>query len=178
MCKVISTPNMGLRLTTPRPRVTHLTDWAGQAPKSTAVQCLKQNKLPCKKQPLYDIFKRYIYLFFKLFIFQGVREDRERESKQTLHTEHGDWRRDWSHKPEIMTWDQSKSRMLTQCTTQAPLIFLSFWERVGEGEKHTPHWGQSLTWHSLHPTTLRSWPELKSRVRHLTDWATQAPQSP
>ena len=26
------------------------------------------------------------------------------------------------------------------------------------------------------PWTVRSWPEPKSRVRHLTDWATQAPQ--
>ena len=27
----------------------------------------------------------------------------------------------------------------------------------------------------LDPTNVRSWPELKSRVRHLTDWATQVP---
>ena len=31
---------------------------------------------------------------------------------------------------------------------------------------------QSLTWGSI-PQTERSWPELKSRVRHSTDWATQ-----
>ena len=28
----------------------------------------------------------------------------------------------------------------------------------------------------LYLTTLRSWPEPKSRVRHLTDWTTQVPQ--
>ena len=36
----------------------------------------------------------------------------------------------------------------------------------------TEHWA----WHRLHPTTLRSGPEPKSRVRCLTDWATQVTQ--
>ena len=34
---------------------------------------------------------------------------------------------------------------------------------------------QSLTW-SMIPPVVRSWPERKSRVRRLTDWASQAPQ--
>ena len=43
----------------------------------------------------------------------------------------------------------------------------------GEGQAHSmlstePYVGLSLT-------TLRSWPEPKSWVRHSTDWATQAP---
>ena len=33
---------------------------------------------------------------------------------------------------------------------------------------------QSQTW-GLNPSTVRSWAELKSRVQHLTNWATQAP---
>ena len=54
------------------------------------------------------------------------------------------------------------------------LFFRGGWGRRREGEKilsrlHTqPDRGLALT-------TLRSWPELKSRVRCLSDWATQAP---
>ena len=48
-------------------------------------------------------------------------------------------------------------------------------EREGEGESQAVSElsVQSPTW-SLNSRTLRSWPELKSRVEHLTDWTTQA----
>ena len=50
-------------------------------------------------------------------------------------------------------------------------------EREGERESQagSPLLAQSPTW-GLIPRTIRSWPELKSRVGHLTNWATQAPQ--
>ena len=48
-------------------------------------------------------------------------------------------------------------------------------ERKGEKESQAGSTvpAQSLTQGSI-PQTVRSWPEPKSRVRHLTDWATQA----
>ena len=48
----------------------------------------------------------------------------------------------------------------------------------GQGERENPkqasHWAQSLT-RGLIPWPWDHWSELISRVRHLTDWATQAP---
>ena len=58
-------------------------------------------------------------------------------------------------------------------------------EQAGEGQREretesqagsiVPEW--SPTW-GLNPWTLSSWPETKSRVGCLTDWATQAPPPP
>lgn len=51
----------------------------------------------------------------------------------------------------------------------------------GGNLKQTPQWVQSMTGLGvgvgvgLHFTALRSWPELKSGVRRLIDWATQVP---
>ena len=63
-----------------------------------------------------------------------------------------------------------------------------FWERAcvhawaGEGQREREresHTGSTLSVQSLTlgsiPGTTRSWPELKSRVRRLTNWATQVP---
>ena len=76
---------------------------------------------------------------------------------------------------------------------QIHLFILREWEREREREGERQHeWGrgrereresqagstlpaQSLTWGSI-PQTVRSWPEPKSRVRRLTDWATQVCQ--
>ena len=68
-----------------------------------------------------------------------------------------------------------------------PLLFLLmfvylFWDRKqgrGRGRSRASQAGsalleQSRLWVSI-PLAVRSWPELKSRVRCLTDWATQAP---
>ena len=51
--------------------------------------------------------------------------------------------------------------------------------REGQRERETESQADSLLSTEpatgLDPTTLRSWPEPKSRVSHLTDWGTQAP---
>ena len=59
-----------------------------------------------------------------------------------------------------------------------------FWEREREREREAEREGEresqagstvsSEPDTGLHPMIMRSWPELKSRVRCLTDWATQA----
>ena len=70
-------------------------------------------------------------------------------------------------------------------------FFFFFWERerestwVAERGKRGGGRGDRIPTGSMldgepyakpDPTTLRSWPELKSRVRRLTNWATQTPQ--
>ena len=77
------------------------------------------------------------------------------------------------------------SYFLKICTKVFFFKILSIWEKEWEWE-HTQEQGKgrgkqadsplSMGSHAkLDPRTLRSWPELKSRVRHLTDWATQEP---
>ena len=46
-------------------------------------------------------------------------------------------------------------------------------EEQRERDKQTPQCTESPTW--LHPTTLRSWPKPKSRVRGPMGWPTQVP---
>jgi len=43
-------------------------------------------------------------------------------------------------------------------------------------DKHSGGWGVQRERENLHLTTLGSWPEPKSRVQRLTDWATKEPQ--
>ena len=59
------------------------------------------------------------------------------------------------------------------------LMIIYFWERErerdaeGEGDRNSEcalHW-----WWGLNPRMVRLWHEPKLRVRHLIDWATQAP---
>ena len=54
------------------------------------------------------------------------------------------------------------------------------WAGAGAGaEKEKNPQADSLSVESdvgMDPRTLKSWPELKSRVRHLSNWATQVPQ--
>ena len=57
------------------------------------------------------------------------------------------------------------------------ILFLSLFiflegERVEEGQKENPKW--NLMW-GLNPQMEKSWPELKQKVRRLTDWATLVP---
>lgn len=47
-------------------------------------------------------------------------------------------------------------------------------QRERESPRQTPHWVQSPM-RGLIPQLMRSWPELKSHVRHVTNLATQAP---
>ena len=62
-------------------------------------------------------------------------------------------------------------------------VFYLFWERVSQGgaEREADRIPSRLCTPSTEPDrgldlpTVRSWPELKSRVGHSTDWATQAP---
>ena len=47
-------------------------------------------------------------------------------------------------------------------------------KRDTEDPKQAPHC-EHKAYVGLDFTTMKSWPELKSRVSHLTDWATQVP---
>ena len=49
------------------------------------------------------------------------------------------------------------------------------WRAEGERESQADSVPSTEPNAGLHLTTLRSWPEPKSRVQRLTDWATQAP---
>ena len=49
-------------------------------------------------------------------------------------------------------------------------------DRGRESFKQTPHWAWSPM-RGLITEPRRSWPELKPRVKHLTNWTTQAPLS-
>ena len=88
---------------------------------------------------------------------------------------------------EIMTW--AEVRCLIDWATQAPRkIFIYFWDRERERESRegaeregdrefqadSKLLAQSPS-RGLNPWIARSWPELKSKVRCLTDWATQVP---
>ena len=94
---------------------------------------------------------------------------------------------------EILTW--AKVGCSTDWATQSPILFLFFFlslfihfereterasgegtEREGERESQADCMlsGQSPMW-GLIPWSM-IWPQLKPRVRHLTDWATQVPQ--
>lgn len=66
-------------------------------------------------------------------------------------------------------------------------IYLSIWEREscrgkgrGEGRERervsSRHPAEDGAATGLHPTSLRSWPKLKSKCRHSTDWATGHPK--
>ena len=107
----------------------------------------------------------------------------------------------WDSIPERRDHALSRRQTLNDCATQAPLIFsiftfLSFhiiyfcsnffedlfiWEREWGGGQMEKEWENPQVHPllsvdpeaGLNPRTLRSWPELKSRVSHLTNWATQ-----
>ena len=91
---------------------------------------------------------------------------------------------------EIMIWGEV--RRLNNWAIQVPLTYfwkvylfilrvrLRVWEGEGQREREKESQAgsavslQSPTWGS-NPQTMRAWPQLKSRVRCLPDWATQAP---
>ena len=125
--------------------------------------------------------------------------EREREYKQAPHCQHGAWCWAWTH--EMWDHDLNPNQELDTQPTK-PLrhpksfshifsffffssLFIYFWERevqVGKKQRagETEYQAgstllvQSLTQGSNSPT-MRSWLELKLRVRCSTKWATQAP---
>ena len=119
---------------------------------------------------------------------------RGRETPSRLYAEHRTQCRAWSHNPEIMTWAETRSQTLTNWATQAPLytlffvcLFVCFFrerdsaqggekqrKRERENLKQAPHPVQSPKV-GLNLRTLRSWPEPKSRVGSLTNWAASVP---
>ena len=144
----------------------------------------------------------WLFLFKNFLMFIHFLRDRERQSMSREGTEReGDTEseaspRHWAVSTvpdagleltdcEIMTWAEVGHS--TDWATQAPLIFLYSWERdrVWAGEEHREREGeresQAGSTLSAEPdtglnlTTVKSWPELKSRVGHSTDWATQVP---
>ena len=90
--------------------------------------------------------------------------------------------------PTIESAFQKQCSVLYVCTYF--LVFIYFWERTrkrlcelgraeGKGDRGSEA-GSALSGRSpmrgLNSWTLRSWPELKSTFRYLTDWATWEPQ--
>ena len=83
---------------------------------------------------------------------------------------------------EIMTW--AEVRRSTDWTTRAPLKMFILRENFvcqhvsrGRGRERERRERIPSRLHAVRgsiPQIMRSWPEPKPRVRHLTDWATQA----
>ena len=82
--------------------------------------------------------------------------------------------------PPCVGWEENELHNIYSMLQ--PVLINLFWGEVGGRERervlsrlHIQHRVQHV---GLNLTTLRSWPKQKSRVGHLTDCASQAPQQP
>ena len=170
-------------------KVRHLTDWATQVPHFF----------------LFSVSDTVIMIFWPFYVFESesllflalisdwccqqpcrMRPDRGHTTLlQNLKLP--------SHR-EVST--ESKYGVTISLSLSLSLSLVIFWERERERERERKReWGRgrergreripsrlhtlpawSLMW-GLNPRTVRSWPELRPRVRHSIDWATQAPQN-
>lgn len=116
---VISTFNVGLKVTNPRPRTTSSTEGARQ------VTCLFRHWKDVYSKILtllgsitnFSLGLFSISLFYNFFFFFKRRRDRGRRKQETVKqasTQRGAWCRAWSQDSGIMTWTEIKSRMLNQ----------------------------------------------------------------
>ena len=139
--------------------------------------------------PLF-FFCKFIYLFLERESTGKGQRERERENpKQALHCQLGPWCGAQTHKT-VRSWPELKTTVgcLTDWATQVPHYVYLFWKRETEkesvskegqrqrGREREREKPKHRAWYGAWThKTVRSWPELKPRVRGLTDWATQVP---
>ena len=73
-------------------------------------------------------------------------------------------------------WERGKERESEACTNKGGAERERERERERESQAGSSCLCRSLTWGSI-PQTVRSWPELKSKLTCLSDWATHMPRS-
>ena len=137
----------------------------------------------------------YVYLFLKERKTQcewGRGREREGDTIQSRvqapSCQHRAWLRARTHKPwdHDLSWGQMPNR-LSHPGAPGYVYFKSLFILRERASMHVEERGRERVRERIpsricnvseEPNYVRSWPELKLRVRHFTDWATQAPWFP